>query len=138
MKTSVATFVLIIAIALLGAWLYFAPPLVPTAVAPTTENERTLQASAVYTCDAGKTISAMYYAGEAAPQPAPGEPPVPTGSVDVAIGTDATTTLMQTLSADGARYGNADESLVFWSKGNQALVMRNNSMDLSYTNCVTQ
>jgi membrane-bound inhibitor of C-type lysozyme len=54
-------------------------------------------------------------------------------------------TLMQTISADGARYSNGNpqissgqpgaESLVFWSKGNGALIMRDNEMDPTYTNC---
>lgn len=100
--------------------------------------ERTLIDTVSYICDEGKTITATYYDGPTMPTPAPGEPPVPTGSVDVVLDTSPTTTLMQTLSASGIRYANEDESLVFWSKGNEALVMRHNAMDLTYTNCTAQ
>lgn len=93
-------------------------------------------ATAKYFCDGDKSITASYYQGPTAPTPKPGEPPVPTGSVEVAFDGGAVQTLQQTLSASGVRYANADESLVFWNKGNEALVMRNNEMDLSYTNCV--
>lgn len=93
---------------------------------------------ATYSCDKGKTIAAAYYEGPAAPELKSGEPPTPTGWVEVSIGGAATTTLHQTISADGTRYANDDESLVFWSKGNTALIMRDNSMDLNYTNCTAE
>jgi len=133
-KRSLAAIIAIIIIILIGAWLYMRPSS-QAATAPTGTSTRSLITAVTYACDAGKTITAAYYDGPAAAQPAPGQPPVPTGSADVSIGGAPTTTLAQTISADGIRYANADESLVFWSKGNTALVMRNNSMDLSYTNC---
>ena len=43
-------------------------------------------------------------------------------------------TLPQTLSADGARYANADESIVFWSKGN-GLTFTENGKE-TYLGCV--
>jgi membrane-bound inhibitor of C-type lysozyme len=58
--------------------------------------------------------------------------------VEVSLNSAATTTLFQTISADGIRYANEDESLVFWSKGEEALVMRNNAMDPVYTDCIAQ
>ncbi len=126
-----------------GAYFYFAPDSAEPDSAASEQNanaaaagSRTFLTTVTYSCDEGRTITASYYKGEEAPQPAEGEMPMPTGSVDVAIGEEATTTLSQTISADGARYANADESLVFWSKGDSALVMRNNSMDLDYTNCM--
>jgi hypothetical protein len=42
--------------------------------------------------------------------------------------------LNQTISADGARYANSDESFVFWSKGDGALVLENN-VEKSYLGC---
>jgi membrane-bound inhibitor of C-type lysozyme len=96
---------------------------------------RKLITTAVYSCDNDKAITASYFDGDPAPEVGPGEMPRPTGSVDVRIGDEATATLKQTISADGARYATADESLVFWNKGNEALIMRNNSMDLDYRNC---
>ena len=43
-------------------------------------------------------------------------------------------TLPQARSADGARYANADESFVFWNKGNSALIQENGTTTVS--NCV--
>lgn len=92
-------------------------------------------AHVTYTCDNDHRITAQYYEGPEAPEPAPGEPPTPTGSVVVTLDEEPAMTLSQTLSASGIRYATADESFVFWSKGDDALVMRNNEMDRTYTNC---
>jgi membrane-bound inhibitor of C-type lysozyme len=97
-----------------------------------------LIASVRYMCDGGKTITATYYKGEASEVPAPGNPPIPTGSVEVAMDSNESELLQQTISGSGIRYANEDESFVFWSKGDSALIMRNNSMDLNYTNCMAQ
>lgn len=97
-----------------------------------------LIAGVVYQCDNGKVIAAAYYEGEPAPTPEPGEPPTPTGRAEISLNGGPAIPLMQTLSASGVRYANADESFVFWNKGEEALVMRNNQMDLDYTNCTAQ
>lgn len=89
------------------------------------EPGKTLLGSAVYTCDEGRTISAAFYEG----------PDGGLGTVEVSLDGGASTTLGQTMSADGARYATIDESFVFWNKGDEALVMRDNAMDLTYTNC---
>jgi membrane-bound inhibitor of C-type lysozyme len=101
-------------------------------------SNRTLTTALTYSCDKGKTVSVAYYEGPEAPQPAPGEMPTPTGTADVSLDGGATTTLNQTISADGVRYATADDSFVVWNKGKNVLVMRNNSMDLDYTNCTQQ
>ncbi|MEI6843118.1 MAG: MliC family protein [bacterium] len=44
--------------------------------------------------------------------------------------------LTQTISASGARYANADESFVFWNKGNTAFVEQNGTTTIS--DCVTK
>ena len=72
--------------------------------------------------------------GPAAPEPKPGEPPTPTGSMTLDLGNGKPVTLNQTLSADGARYATKDESLVFWNKGRGALVLQNGK-EKDYTNC---
>jgi membrane-bound inhibitor of C-type lysozyme len=90
--------------------------------------------TATYYCDGGKTITAKFYKGENV-NVKPGEMPVPTGWVEVSLSGDPFMTLKQTISASGVRYANDDESFVFWNKGDEALIMRNNSMDLSYKNC---
>lgn len=96
---------------------------------------RELTGEAVYNCDGGKMISAAYYEGKAMATPKAGEMPTPTGSVEVSFGGNATTTLMQKISASGVRYGNSDESIVFWNKGDEVLVMKGGVMDLDYRNC---
>lgn len=131
----IAPILILLLVILAGVWVATRP--LPQKSASPVDTRPAPIATAVYSCDKGATITAAYYEGPVAPTPAPGEPPTPTGSVEVSFSGEASTTLAQTLSADGARYATADESLVFWNKGNEAIIMRNNSMDLSYTNCVT-
>jgi hypothetical protein len=88
-----------------------------------------------YSCDGGKSIMAGYFEGTSQPVLAPGEPPVPTGSVALTFDGGRMMTLKQTISADGARYANSDESFVFWSKGNGAMILQN-GQEKDYTNCV--
>ena len=88
-----------------------------------------------YSCNGGASITAAYYEGEKQPAPAPGEPPTPSGSVALALSDGRAMTLLRTLSADGLRYANADESFVFWSKGDSVLVLENGK-EKSYIGCV--
>lgn len=87
-----------------------------------------------YECDANHMITAQYYTA-AAVEPALGEAPLPSGWVQVSLDEAPSVRLDQTPSTDGVRYTNPDESLTFWSKGDEALVLKNNSMDLAYKNC---
>lgn len=145
---TIGVIVILIAVLAFGAWWIWGESISEqlsitdiadqTTETETTASSRTLISTAMYRCDNDRTISAMYYAGPEMPTPAPGEPPQPTGSVEVSLNGGASSTLAQTISADGARYATADESFVFWSKGDQALILRNNTMDLDYTNCVAQ
>ena len=89
----------------------------------------------MYTCDQGKTISAEYYKGEDKPSPSPGLPPVPVGEVVLQLSDGRAMTLHQTISADGVRYANQDESFVFLGKGDGALVLENNTQK-SYIGCI--
>jgi membrane-bound inhibitor of C-type lysozyme len=89
-----------------------------------------------YTCNIGKVIIAKYYQGENKPAVKPDQPPTPGGSVALSLSDGRSVTLAQTISADGARYADPDESFVFWSKGNGAFVTENNSKDTTYKNCV--
>ncbi len=107
-----------------------APVVTPVQVT-TTEPSATVS----YSCDAGKTITAVYYQGESTPSADPSQPPIPGGSVTVTLSDGRTMTLKQTISADGTRYANADESFVFWGKGNGALVLENNQSK-SYIGCI--
>jgi membrane-bound inhibitor of C-type lysozyme len=44
--------------------------------------------------------------------------------------------LTQTISGSGARYANADESIVFWNKGDTAFIQQNGKTTID--NCVIQ
>lgn len=118
--------VVIIIVAALGAWVWY------------NQNNQTSQNKLIskvfYKCNNSKTIDASYYEGAPAPKPQPGEPPTPTGSVIIILSDARQLTLPQTISASGIRYANADESLIFWSKGKNAFIMENNNQ--TYVNCV--
>jgi membrane-bound inhibitor of C-type lysozyme len=109
-------------------WWYFTPHYSPEVVAPTLINEIS------YSCNNNKTIQAKIYEGkEITVQP--GEKPIPTGSVELILSDGRTLTLMQTISASGVRYALEDESFVFWSKGNTALILENDT-EKDFTGCI--
>lgn len=93
-----------------------------------------LIAQATYICQEGKTINASYYKGEQK-QVEPGQPPIPSGSIKLTLSDGQNLDLPQTISADGSRYANNDESFVFWSKGDGALILENN-IEKTYIGCV--
>jgi len=113
-----------------GGWWYLASH-------PQTQNKPPsgVSIAATYACRGGKIIQAQYYKGAADSRVIPGEPPHPTGSVRLDFIVGNSVTLPQTISADGARYANADESFIFWGKGNGALVLENGA-EKNYTGCV--
>lgn len=98
-------------------------------------------ATVSYQCNEGKTITAVYYEGESKPAAGPDEPPTPGGSVMLTLSDGRTMTLAQTISASGIRYSDGnpnvegDETFVFWSKGNSALVLEHNT-DRTFTDCI--
>jgi membrane-bound inhibitor of C-type lysozyme len=77
----------------------------------------TLLAKVNYVCDSGKKITASFFQGVSTTTPVTGQAPTPTGSVALVLDDGRTMSLPQTISADGARYANAGESTIFWSKG---------------------
>jgi len=131
-KNLIFIFLLIIIVAGVGIWYagnnwknLFPPPspYLPSPVAQVN-----------YICNENKTISAAFYKGE--PKPVePGEPPIPTGNIKIILSDGRNFNLPQTISADGSRYANSDESFVFWSKGNGVLVLEDN-VEKSYIGCV--
>lgn len=123
-RSSIAL-IIIILVAVAAYFAFFRAP-APAA--------RTLTNSVSYACSGGKTIDAKYYEGKDTPGTAD-TPPIPGGSAEITLSDGRTMTLAQTISADGVRYANADESFVFWSKGNGALVLENNE-EKSYIGCV--
>lgn len=99
--------IFIIVIILLGYWIWRTAHHQPTpVVAPTVE----------------QTVSATFYdqtTGEAT-QATFGD-----RSVTFTNAKLGTMTLPQTISADGGRYANADESIVFWNKGDSVFITQN-------------
>lgn len=91
--------------------------------------------SVTYYCDAGKVIHATYYEDVNENNNSNSGIPNPVGLAEVTLENEEPVLLRQTISASGIRYANEDESFVFWSKGSDALIMRNNQMDLSYKDC---
>ena len=83
--------------------------------------------SAQYYCYGGKIITAEYHRDGGASSSK--------GFMNLSLSDGSKKTLMQTVSADGSRYANADESFVFWSKGNGVLVLENN-VQKTYVNCI--
>ena len=132
MRKYVIVFILFIVV-IIAAWMHY-PNLHPVPKQPTMPT-KTVLGTVDYACNDGKAIHAVLYDGAAQPAPNPGQPPIPGGSADVKLSDGRSMTLNQTISADGARYANADESFVFWSKGNGALVLENNK-EQTYTGCL--
>lgn len=93
-------------------------------------------AKATYDCDGGKIVKAEFYKGETVAVN-PGEPPVPTGKAKVSLSDGRNFDLAQTISADGGRYANNDESFVFWDKGDNALLLEN-GVEKDYTRCINR
>ena len=88
-----------------------------------------------YMCNNGKTVDAQYFEGVSKPPAGPDQPPIPGGSVKISLSDGRSMTLPRTISADGLRYANSDESFIFWSKGEGALVLEN-GQEKSYIGCI--
>ena len=73
---------------------------------------------AIFTCPQGKTIAATFI----------------NDSVKLKLSDSREFTLPHAISADGARYANADESFVFWNKGNGAFILEGGTT--TYSDCV--
>jgi membrane-bound inhibitor of C-type lysozyme len=58
-----------------------------------------------------------------------------TSSVDLVLSDGRTISLPQVISADGARYANADESFVFWNVGDSASIQEQGTT--TFVDCVT-
>jgi membrane-bound inhibitor of C-type lysozyme len=120
---------IVVLIVLLLGFSYFKLHTAPPA---NTANNPIAQVS--FACDAGKTINASFYQGASTPAASADQPPTPGGSVALKLSDGRTMTLPQTISADGTRYANADESFIFWAKGNGAFIMEGNQQ--TYTGCI--
>jgi len=90
--------------------------------------------TATFACDNSKMIQATFINGEPVPIVA-GNRPIPNGRLELVLSNGQKMTLRQTISADGARYANTDESFIFWNKGNGAMVLQNDR-EKDYTSCL--
>ena len=96
-------------------------------------NEPVLINQSNYLCRDNKSIDVSYYETEATTTIPQG--PMLDGLAEVSLSDGRQYTIRQTVSADGVRYATASEDFVFWSKGNGALVLENNT-EKSYIGCV--
>lgn len=76
--------------------------------------------TATFVCAGGKSIVAEFYPDEVA--------------LTLSDGRDLA--LPQAMSGSGARYANADESIVFWNKGNTAFLSEGSDDAITYEDCV--
>ncbi|MDD5711083.1 MAG: MliC family protein [Candidatus Colwellbacteria bacterium] len=78
--------------------------------------------TAVFNCDDEKTITATFY-------------PADDQYVDLILSDKRALSAPRTISASGARYAKADETLVFWNKGDTAFITEDDIT--TFENCVT-
>ena len=78
--------------------------------------------TAMFTCADEKIIIAVFY-------------PSDDKFVDLDLGGDRKMSIPRAISASGARYAKADESFVFWNKGNTAFITEDGVE--TYKDCVT-
>ena len=73
-----------------------------------------------FACKEDKTIDATFYADK----------------VDLSLSDGRSMSLPQTMSGSGIRYANADETFVFWSKGDTAFVTEGSEEKETFSDCV--
>lgn len=76
----------------------------------------------VFTCKDDKSIDASFFADR----------------VDLRLSDGRTLNLPQTMSGSGIRYANADETFVFWSKGDSAFVTEGAEDTETFSDCTTE
>jgi membrane-bound inhibitor of C-type lysozyme len=78
-------------------------------------------AEAEFKCNDDKSIKAAFYPEK----------------VDLTLSDGRAVELPQTMSGSGARYANADETMVFWNKGNTAFITEGSDDKETFSGCVT-
>lgn len=78
--------------------------------------------TADYTCDMNKTVHAVFFSGN--------DP-----RAEISLSDGRKLSLKQAVSASGVRYVNADESIVFWIKGDTAFIQESGKE--TYSNCIS-
>lgn len=85
------------------------------------ENLATSSPAYTYSCDGGKKIAATFHLPK-------------DNFINIHLSDGRGMVLAHVISADGARYANADESFVFWTRGDTAFVIENGTS--TYSGCV--
>lgn len=85
---------------------------------------------ATFVCNNNQTIIASFF------NPASSSPET-LGSVSLILSDGRSKILTKIMSASGAKYSNADDSFVFWNKGNTAFIEEGSAQTETYTNCTT-
>ena len=93
----------------------------PTLLAPGQAAAEEEIAKAYFACAANKSVTATFYPD----------------SVALKLSDGRDLTLPQVISGSGARYANADESFVFWNKGDTAFVTEGANGEQTYADCVS-
>lgn len=93
-----------------------------------------LLTKATFICQEKKLIEVGFFE-DINREPSTSTPPLPPGVARVAFTDGRSFELPQTVSADGARYANEDESFVFWNKGNGVMVQEHGA-EKEYKGCV--
>ncbi len=78
-------------------------PMTPPAVVPPGQPSTAVISSVTFKCDANKIIAAQFREY----------------NVTLELSDGRSMTIPHAISADGARYANADESFVFWTRGRE-------------------
>jgi membrane-bound inhibitor of C-type lysozyme len=80
---------------------------------------------ATFFCEGDKSIEASFFPGN-------------DEGVDLKLSDGRNLSIPHAWSASGARYANADESFVFWNKGNTAFVTEGRPGHETYSGCVAE
>ena len=79
---------------------------------------KTVPKVAIFNCDGAKTVTAVFYPGD-------------DKYVDLVLSDQRKLSVPRAMSASGARYANADESFVFWNKGDTAFITESGTTTFS-------
>lgn len=93
-----------------------APAVIPPGNAPAAPK------TAAFKCDGSKAVTATFYPGV-------------DKYVDLSLSDGRKLSVPRAISASGARYANADESFVFWNKGDTAFITENGTT--TFSGCLT-
>jgi membrane-bound inhibitor of C-type lysozyme len=122
MKTTTAIGVLIAFIVVVGGLWFISNNKNTGTTPPTNATSTEPLATVAFACAEGKSMGAAFYKDP--------------NAVVLQLSDGRSMTLPQTQSASGIRYANADESFIFWGKGNTAFVQEGTEQNQTYTGCI--